>query len=327
VALDEERTVWLTTLYQANVRMVFTTCRRLLHNPEDAADATHEVFLRAAASLHTPPDGKDARAWLTTVARNHCLDILRRRRRYQSALTTLGAGTAPLESETVVVDRQLAQAVLEQLAVRERQALWASHVEQRPVGEIAERLGLSYLAAAQLLSRARRRAALVAAELAAILALIRSGVLRRRALVQNMGQPVAAVLVVPLVVTALISTSSGTQTGLAANRSVAKVHQQSVLLLPGNPIPNQTGPAPSGNVAPRPAANPVTGAVSQVVNRQTVSLQSPKVVPSVAPRAAPAATCQTPLKPPYKWGHLKQCLGNKSAKPPAGHSPAGRRRK
>lgn len=326
MALDGERTVWLTTLYEANVRMVFTTCRRLLQNPEDAADATHEVFLRAAVSLHVPPDSKDARAWLTTVARNHCLDVLRRRRRHQSALTTLGAGAPPMESETVVVDRQLAQTVLEQLAVRERQALWESHVEQRPVGEIAERLGLSYLAAAQLLSRARRRAALVAAELAAIFLLIRSSVLRRRGALQNLGQPVAAVLVVPLVVTVLISGSSGTRSGLAANRAATKVHQQLVLLPPA-PIPNQTGPQPAKpNVALRPSTNPTTGAVKQIVVAQPVALAPVKVVPRPSPKPTLTTTCQTPLGPPYKWGHLKQCLGSKSASPPAGHNRGGGRR-
>ena len=194
-ALDDERAAWLTTLYEANVSAVARTCRRLLQNPEDAADATHEVFLRAAASLHTAPDGKDARAWLTTVARNYCLDVLRRKRRLQSALTTLGSGISELQSETVVVDRQLAQAVLEQLAVRERRALWESHVEDRTVGEIAERLGLSYMAAAQLLHRARRRAALVAAELAALLALLRLGVRKGVIKIQTAAHPVATIAV------------------------------------------------------------------------------------------------------------------------------------
>jgi DNA-directed RNA polymerase specialized sigma24 family protein len=56
---------------------------------EDAADATHEVFLRAANSLSKAPDIAQARAWLTKVARNYAIDLLRRRERFGSAMTTL----------------------------------------------------------------------------------------------------------------------------------------------------------------------------------------------------------------------------------------------
>src|SRR4029077_9071855 len=71
-----------------------------------------------------------------------------------------------------VVDRSFVQAVLAQLRARERQVLWQSAVEYRPIGEIGSYLGLSYMAAAQLLHRARRHASLVAARIAAIFGLL-----------------------------------------------------------------------------------------------------------------------------------------------------------
>jgi RNA polymerase sigma-70 factor (ECF subfamily) len=298
LVLDDERSVWLTALYEANVRMVLSTCRRLLRSPEDAADAAHEVFLRAAASLQAAPDGKEARAWLTTVARNYCLDLLRRRQRLQSALTALGAGVAPLESETQVVDRQLAQAVFEQLAVRERRALWESHVEERPLGEIVQRLRLSYPATARLLHRARRRAAFLAAELAAILAVVRSGLLRRRTVVQNTVQPVGAVLAIPLVMTALISTGSGTPSAYAAHAWVAGAVQQSVRRPHVEAKPVQAAPAAQASLPP-PAAN----LVAIVLPPPT----SAKVQPTVGVLAVTARPSPPPrrLSPPYKWGHFK----------------------
>ena len=294
VALDAERTAWLTRLYEANVRTVFATCRRLLNSREDAADATQEVFLRAAASLHVAPDGKDARAWLTTVARNYCLDILRRRHRLRSALTTLGAGLAQPESETIVVDRQLAQAVLDQLAVRERQALWESHVEQRSVGEIAERLGLTYLAAAQLLSRARRRAALVAAELAAIFALLRSGLARRRMALQNLAHPVAAVLVVPLVAIVVISAGSGTPYGYTAHAFVA----QSV----PHTVPRRR--ADVGEVAPK--VTPAAPAVPTTTVARVAQTAAPVRIAAVSlPPAHPVLPLPNPAPVPDESRHKK----------------------
>lgn len=302
LVLDHERAAWLTTLYEANARMVFNTCRRLLRNPEDAADATHEVFLRAAVSLHAAPDSKDARAWLTTVARNHSLDVLRRKQRFQSAITTLGASVPHLESETVVVDRQLAQTVLEQLAVRERQALWESHVEQRPVAEIAERLGLSYLATAQLLSRARRRAALVLAALAAILAVLRGSLARRRLAIQNAAQPVAAVIVVPLVVTVLMSGSSGPPSGYAmapVGRAQAQAPRRGADV---EPIQTRTSPA-----NPSVAVLPSTGPTSSPSTQATVTAPVP-APPAPAPIRVlpPPRPAPTPVGPLSKKKLLKR---------------------
>lgn len=147
---------WLSDLYESNSMAVFRVCQRLLQNREDAADAMHEVFLRAVVSLPGEPDGGRARAWLITVARHHCLDVLRRRKRLGSALNTLAADAQRYgQAEQAVVDRQFVDAVLRQLRDRERQALWQSAVEHRPVTEIASYLGLSYMAAAQLLHRGR----------------------------------------------------------------------------------------------------------------------------------------------------------------------------
>jgi DNA-directed RNA polymerase specialized sigma24 family protein len=50
--------------------------------------------------------------------------------------------------ETAVADRDFVHVVFKQLSKRERQALWQSAVESRPLADIASRLRLSYMAAA-----------------------------------------------------------------------------------------------------------------------------------------------------------------------------------
>ena len=301
LVLDHERTVWLTALYETNVRSVIKTCRRLLDDPEEAADATQEVFIRAATALHTAPDGKDAAAWLTTVARNYCLDVLRRRRKFQSALTTLGGGVALVEAETAVDDRQLAQAVLDQLAVRDRRALWESHVEERPVGEIAERLGLNYLATAQLLHRARRRAALVAAELAALLALLRLGLRRAQTQMQTNVQPVAAVVAVPIVMAGLVI-ASGTPSVSAPHRPVAV---RPSALQPFHANPTQSTLLPTN---PNTGLPPPTPALTVSSTAQQAAASSPMIaLPSPAPPTTVSAPKPRPRPtgPPWKKGHHK----------------------
>ncbi|HEY9286455.1 MAG TPA: sigma-70 family RNA polymerase sigma factor [Candidatus Dormibacteraeota bacterium] len=214
--IEEGREDWLADLYQAHAGAVQAYCRRFLNSPDDAADATHEVFVRAIGSLQAPARGPQARRWLITVAQNYCLDLMRRRRRMQSALTVLASDGEPqYDSESEVTNRGLLQAVLSRLGCRERQALWQSAVEHRSVGEIAASLGISYMAAAQVLHRARKHATAIATKLAAILGLAGANAFRRRPRGLALIQTLAAVAVVPVVIAVGTPSSSGNAAGLS----------------------------------------------------------------------------------------------------------------
>ena len=223
---------WMAELYESNSTVVFRVCQRLLKDAEDAADATQEVFLRAFVGLTAETQSERARAWLITVARHHCVDVLRRKKRLGKALTTLGADPVRQgEAERAVVDRNFVQAVLRQLKARERQVLWQSAVEYRPIGEIGSYLGLSYMAAAQLLHRARRHASLVAAKLAAIFGLLQVNRPGKRPAFGVEVQPLAVALVMPLVVAGLVAASSWHQ---ASPRPFASPGRMSVSSLAGS---------------------------------------------------------------------------------------------
>ena len=257
--LSDGRRRWLAELYEANSTAVFNLCRRLLNSREDAADATYEVFLRAAASLSEPPTSAQARAWLITVARNHCIDLLRRRERLGMALTTLGA-TADADAASVgaVEDRQLLLAVLKELGVRDRQALWQSAVERRSLAEIARSFGLSYTAAAKLLSRARQRALVLAARLAVILGLAQLARAARRVKLFQRSQQLVAVVVVPVMIAALlVSSAPHVEIGAAARSLLAGVQ------LPGPSIGHRSTRVNGQLPATGPSTPPVgTGAVA-----------------------------------------------------------------
>ena len=260
--LDDARRRWLSELYEANSAAIFNLCRRLLNSREDAADAMHEVFLRAAASLFEPPRSPRARGWLTTVARNYCIDLLRRRERFGSALITLAA-TADAGGDSVqsVEDRELLTTVLRQLGVRDREALWQSAVELRSLPEIARSFNLSYTAAAQLLSRARRRAVLVAARLAVILGLAQLGQVFRRSNAAHRGQQLAAVVVVPIMVAAVvISSSPHAEIGAAATSHAAGAQAQGPSIGHPSALPAtgpSTPPVTTGALAALPPASTV----------------------------------------------------------------------
>jgi RNA polymerase sigma-70 factor (ECF subfamily) len=196
-------------LYQANRGAVLRVCSRILRNADDAADATQEVFLIALESLDASLKPAAARAWLLTVARNHCLDLLRRRKRLGKALVTLGPDDGKrTDMETAVADRDFVDVVFKQLTKRERQALWQSAVESRPLADIASGLRLSYMAAAQVLHRARRHANQAASRVAVVFGIFRLGRHQAGAGPLVVAQRVAAAVAVPLIVVSMNTSSA-----------------------------------------------------------------------------------------------------------------------
>src|SRR5215831_8440326 len=66
-------------IYKTHYRRVFGLCRYLLNSFDAAEDATHEVFLRAQRKLATYDRSLPFSSWLSGIASNHCIDLLRRR--------------------------------------------------------------------------------------------------------------------------------------------------------------------------------------------------------------------------------------------------------
>ena len=77
VALRRNPEARFEEVYASCQPRVFRTCLAILRNADDAAEATQEVFSRA---LPLVTDLREPHVWLQTVARNYCLDQLRRQK-------------------------------------------------------------------------------------------------------------------------------------------------------------------------------------------------------------------------------------------------------
>jgi RNA polymerase sigma factor (sigma-70 family) len=305
-ASQEQR---LAELYEAHAPAVLRLCRRMLGNPQDAADACQEVFLRAATSSASDSPQQEARAWLLAVARNYCIDQIRRQKRLGTALTRIGTDAKPqVDPESSVVDRDTVDAIFRQLNARERAVLWQTAVEHRPLAEIADRLHLNYMAAGQVVSRARRRASLVAAQVAAIFVVFRL-ITRRVSPVASggvSGWGVLAAAVVPIAVLSVQPSSSsapprayGTiQPVPAANHSPATTAGSSIgnttLRSPAASSLPVTGPLPVPPVGT--SSLPIPSGVAGSAGSVTGTLKN--VVPSLP--AAPLPTPSLPSPPPIR---------------------------
>ncbi len=145
-------------LFDGHARTVYALCAVLLRDAHEAEDATQQAFLSAFEAIGAGTLPERPEAWLYSIARNECLDRLRRRaRRPESPLDR--EPVAP--GADVVAERNAALAaacaVLRELPERQRDALVLHEVCGLDYAHVAAALGVSTSAVESLIFRARRQ--------------------------------------------------------------------------------------------------------------------------------------------------------------------------
>jgi RNA polymerase sigma-70 factor, ECF subfamily len=143
---------------------IYNLCYRLLGDAREAEDAAQETFLRAYYRLSSYDCTRSLTTWLLSIAHNHCIDRLRKRRPTwleiadeatveQPALSDPVAGPeeAALQSE----HSQQMQAMLNRLAPQYRDVLVMRYWYDLSYEEVAEATDTSVGAVKSRLFRAR----------------------------------------------------------------------------------------------------------------------------------------------------------------------------
>lgn len=75
-----DRPVWESSefgeIYQAHSQSIYYLTLRLLGDPAQAEDATHDVFLKAYRKMHQFRGDSGVRTWLYRIAINHCHNLV-----------------------------------------------------------------------------------------------------------------------------------------------------------------------------------------------------------------------------------------------------------
>ena len=69
----------LGELYTKHGARVYGRCAYLLRDPEEARDAMHDVFIKVQRNLAAFRGDASPITWMTRIATNHCLNLLRAR--------------------------------------------------------------------------------------------------------------------------------------------------------------------------------------------------------------------------------------------------------
>jgi RNA polymerase sigma-70 factor (ECF subfamily) len=152
-------------LYREHHSRVLTICSRMLGSPDEAEDAANDVFARLPDALRTYNRAQPFSPWLSRVAGNYCVDLLRRRRAERRLLEPAdpdapeppAPGASPLND---LLSREQTEAVRQALAsLPERYLvpLLMRYYGDLSYEEIAHTLGTNRGRVAVLIFRAKQR--------------------------------------------------------------------------------------------------------------------------------------------------------------------------
>lgn len=122
-------------------KMVFAVCYGLLGDFQEAEDVAQEAFIRGFLRIRSLRNRDKFSSWIARIARNLCIDYLRRRKRKPDSLDNLPehvAHTAPIKPE--LIDLQTA---IRRLPEDSRFPLVLYYFDGKSAKAIADVLGIS----------------------------------------------------------------------------------------------------------------------------------------------------------------------------------------
>ena len=162
---DQDAFAELVYLFQDSV---YNLCYRMLGDSNEAEDAAQETFLRIHLNLRRYDISRSFKTWLLSIASNHCIDRLRKRRMQFVSLddeptaAALALRSSDPSPEQATMQGELSDAVQELLLHLEehyRLAVIYRYWYQYSYAEIAREMDTTESAIKSRLHRARKKLA------------------------------------------------------------------------------------------------------------------------------------------------------------------------
>ena len=158
---NQEAFAELVNTYQ---NAVYNLCYRMLSERTEAEDATQEAFLRAFLNLERYDPARSFKTWVLSIASNHCIDRLRKRRLLWLSLdeplppnVVLSSDEPQPEEVAIRGERsQAIQSLLDELNTDYRAAVILRYWYDYSYAEIADILDTTESAIKSRLFRARQ---------------------------------------------------------------------------------------------------------------------------------------------------------------------------
>jgi len=142
----------LAVLVKGYYQGVFALCLGMLGNVHDAEDATQEAMLKGLLRIKKLKRCDHFEWWILQIARNHCIDFLRRRKRVKASSAIESRSSVSKTSD----HGDLEQAI-RRLPQELRVPLTMFYFDGKNAKTIADKLSISHSGACQKIREARRQ--------------------------------------------------------------------------------------------------------------------------------------------------------------------------
>ena len=143
----------LETLVKRHLSLVYGSCLRYLRNPDEAEDAVQETYVKVWRNLKKIDPQKNIRSWIMEIAKNTCLDMLKKKNAVPMsafedetgynylAESLVSTAQSPSEAAERSVLRRILNSALEKLSPAYQRVLSLYYKEGLNFREISEALG------------------------------------------------------------------------------------------------------------------------------------------------------------------------------------------
>lgn len=156
--LQERDNAWLGILLERYTLLLFGVCMKYLKDENQAQDAVQQIFLKVIQEVHKYKIDY-FKSWLYTVAKNHCLTVLRDKKRNIPVALTEDDQIAdqPEEiPEKETISPELLKDALDALSEEQRQSVILFYLEKKSYQEISASQGYSLLQVKSYIQNGKR---------------------------------------------------------------------------------------------------------------------------------------------------------------------------
>lgn len=138
-------------LVNRHYRHVFALCLGVLGNVHDAEDIAQEAMLKGLVKIKKLGRGEQFEAWILQIAKNLCIDFLRRRRHIKPL-----ASEQPMQAGKKSQENHELEQAIRRLPQELRMPLVMYYFGKKNAKIIAEKLNISHSGACQRIRTARK---------------------------------------------------------------------------------------------------------------------------------------------------------------------------
>ena len=139
-------------LAERHYERVFVVCLGMLGSVHDAEDVTQDAMLRGLLRIGTLRDSSQFGSWIVRIARNYCLDMMRRNKRGRQVVAR-----EMTPAEQMPIPYENLQRAIAKLSPESRQPLVTYYFGGESVRDVAEKMKLSRSAVYQRLRAATKQ--------------------------------------------------------------------------------------------------------------------------------------------------------------------------